>query len=410
MIGTSNNHNSVLITTVILAFGMLPLYVFPSGAFQPVDIIVIFLSSFVFINISKQDLQIGVSLVGPFIPFIVLATAINSYYTMVSVSGAGYLLSTIQIIYTFYLLFLFSIVFLRILSLHKGMLYMYFCLLIAVLTPLLFNKTSDEIREIYSFNNPNQLGYYALLTLTMLIILNKFARNSEYIGFRSFYIWFNVLIFSLSNVFAVLSLSRACLIGVGLLDLYILFKLFIRYPFHTVSLFILTVITFIVLDYISPALNYNPALDVINRFSQKKVTISDLRRRSLGQFKINNFTALFGSGGRYFYLGDKNLSDLHKGEIHNTILFLFNNYGLFGLIFFLVGAMFFIRRLGHFPLKWYLFLPFVIYNLSHYGLRFRYFWVTIAFLAAASYILRLTHFNSTDLGNVSKDKPIYYSV
>jgi hypothetical protein len=70
----------------------------------------------------------------------------------------------------------------------------------------------------------------------------------------------------------------------------------------------------------------------------------------------------------------------YLGEMHSSVGTLLFSYGIAGcllLIFFLILVI----KQNKFT-EYFILIPLLIYSLTHMGLRFSYFWIVIAFLAA----------------------------
>jgi hypothetical protein len=378
-----------LIGLTLLAFALFPVYLFESGGFQLIDIVIVAIAIRVLPDIKRSEWDFGLALVSPFIPFIAYTTLINAFYLLQYRSQPGYVLSTIQILYGFSILFIFSVVFRRIFNLPNGSKYIYLCLLVACITPWLIQPKTLMFRNALSFNNPNQLGYYALLITFMLICTSFFARRDE----ESRGLIRNSLtlvILGMANVFAIMSVSRAAIAGIALLDVYLLRNLCGR----NARVVIVGAVAIVLASGAIPSIHsrgggiqVQSLSNILERFTRNQSSLDDLRSRSVLQLDIAyNEALIFGRGGTVRSLENMRLSDLSKGEVHNVPLFLFYNYGLIGLSFFLGASAYFITRMIHFPHKWLIFLPLLIYNLTHYGLRFRCMWVAISLLAVVSFL------------------------
>ena len=387
-----------IIALTILSFALFPIYLLSSGGFQLVDIIIVLLSLVIFVSIDINEVLIGTYVVASFIPFITWGVFINSYYFMEEATRQGeYIFGMIQLVYGFYHLFLFSIVFHRILLNKKGMFYFYCFLLISCMGPWLLKSKGYDVRNSLSFNNPNQLGYYATLVLFMLIIINYVNSLRQNNIKNMFYSLSTLIIILIANVFAFISISRAGIISVSVLDFYLLCIFFKKYNKSKLLLIIPLFLSvfFMVYTYVhhsdNSQGNYKESfLDNINKRFWHVSEKHDMYHRTLGLTEgltefSNSFLVLCGNGAKQFFSRTHDIREAPK-EVHNTFLAVVNNYGIIGGILFLFGSIFFAIRLRQFPYKWFLLIPLLLYNMSHNGIRFRYMWVALALLAVASLI------------------------
>lgn len=390
-----NKLHTVVVILLIIIFATIPLYFFESGGFQFVDLIIILLSLVTFMSLDKDEVYTGIYASAPFIPYFSWCTIIESYYVIESISYKKHILNIILLIYTFYLLFFFPIVFKRILILHNGKLFIYGCLLVSCVTPWLFRSGGEEFRNALSFQNPNQLAYFSIIILFLLIILNNMINHKERLEQNSiktmlYHYLSNIVIVSFVNIFVFKSISRAGIISVALLDIYLIFIIFkkhIMFAFFIVVPFLFFMFSaFVYLGINVKELPYNYLENVNKRFSEKNIK-TDIFHRSMDLLKYTNvFSVMCGNSSSSLDSEEKRALGSSSKEVHNTILAVFNSYGVIGGILFLFGSVIFVIRLGRFPYKWLLIIPLLLYNLSHNGIRFRFIWIASAFFVVVCLI------------------------
>ena len=372
-----------------MAFSIFPLYLLKSGGFQLVDVIIIVLSLIIIKSLDTIEISFGIYLIGPFIPYLFWVIVINSFAFMTSASGGGYIIASIQVLYCFFILVLFAVGFRRILVSRNAANFFYISLVAACITPWLLKQRTETLRGTLSFNNPNQLAYFSILILFMLILVNCITGLQD--KKNHFQIISSILIISLTNIFVILSASRAGLISIVLLNIYYIY-LIVR---NNVGLLLFLIFSIISLSafFSASMLNnidaYIPhsSLDVFTkRLATKPIlAVDDIYNRSIEQIKpSSDLMLVFGHGG-WERPNQIDISDMYTKEVHNSILGILSNYGVVGMILFLIGWVLFIIRLGPYPYKSVLLLPIFIYNMSHYGLRFRLLWMALALLAASSF-------------------------
>ena len=86
---------------------------------------------------------------------------------------------------------------------------------------------------------------------------------------------------------------------------------------------------------------------------------------------------LVGRGGRSFTVQEKARG---IGELHNMFGETFRFYGIIGLGLFSYWIGMFVWRSRKVPGALFIWAALLMYNMSHYGLRFRPFWVLLALL------------------------------
>lgn len=392
---SEQNRDTIIGVLTALSFAMFPVYLFSSGGFQIVDAIIVLISLIIFLTGRADEIRIGAYYISPFIPFIVWSVIINSYYSAEAITEAGYLLTTIQLIFGFYILFLFSMVFNRILSNPEGRSYLYWGLLASCITPWMISAKRGLTRNALSFNNPNQLAYYSILILSMLILVNSIDSKTQ--GKNRVYWILTIIVLAFSNIFVVVSVSRAGLVVVMLLDIYLLYALFKE---HTKLLLLLV---FMLLSVLVAVLQYKTvfhkkspddmkrvnAVQTMNQRFAKHDIIENLQKRISYVRTDNDFIFICGSGGQKFRLQEEvSVGDMFKKEAHNAIMEIYDSYGVIGILLFLGGSAFFLIRLGNFPYKWFFFATMLLYNIAHNGFRFRCMWVAIALISVVSLIKR----------------------
>jgi len=225
-----------------------------------------------------------------------------------------------------------------------------------------------QARTIIFFNNPNQLGYYALLMQTLFVLISFSAKKT------------NILILSAITLMclylSLLSGSRAAMGGVFLLLFLCIFlqkELSLIKIFSMAFLLIILVVLFV-----------NVKSDLV----ESQIYLFELRQerdrnRDISQFELRGYDRIikypehlfFGAGeGQHTRFANA----FHQGELHSgmgTILF---SYGILGTIFFVL----FIKRIIQ-DRKWlglFILLPVVVYNLTHQGLRQSLLWMMFALL------------------------------
>jgi hypothetical protein len=279
---------------------------------------------------------------------------------------------------------------LMIICVRIGMLYpnatlltiAYAILLSAVIQAASVAFTYDAVkssRQIASFNNPNQLGYWSLLSLCIFLSIVGRTKMKWYLQAPTAL----CLIYT-----ATASLSKGAMISVALLCLLH----FIKKP----KLLVIGLLA------LAPAYLVVENSMLFDRVSHRLHSIGEQRDDNLssrGYFRIveNPQYVLLGAGegALYRFVGPRErLMIADYPEIHSTFGTILFSYGLVGAATF-GAAIWCLYRLSSGGLFLHL-LPAFLYGLTHQGLRFSFLWLLLAVIAVAG---------STSLGNAGSANP-----
>ena len=221
----------------------------------------------------------------------------------------------------------------------------------------------EATRQLGFFNNPNQLGFYAVLCISFALGLRILANISEKL------FW---LITALALFLAISSLSKAAVIS-------IIFVIFF-YFFGSIR----TLFLGCLLALLAVAFNL---IDVVNTFAifERISNIqneSDSSLDSRGYFLLSDHPMYMVLG-----IGEEQAIRMLGHEVHSTFAALYINYGFFGLFLFLFWGweVFYkcFRVVGLYRC-FILFSPLLLYSITHNGIRFSMLWVYLAFLVGLS--------------------------
>jgi hypothetical protein len=227
----------------------------------------------------------------------------------------------------------------------------------------------SAMRQVGTFRNPNQLGYFALCAAGVLVVLRvkSAIKNSTFMVFLA-----------ATLMLTVYSMSKAALVSIAVVFLmsiwFFLPKSRFKNFFFTVG-FVLVLSLFGIL--ISSEFLASTDLAFVNRVSAIGSDNDDnfMSRGYLFVFDMNPVTFLFG------------LDSLHRNEdvqheVHSTFFSIFVYYGLFGFMsflgFYLLLAYRFFKSYG-FASSFMVFMPSFLYGITHNGSRFSIFWILLAF-------------------------------
>jgi hypothetical protein len=350
-----------------------PVYIFRSGYPQPADFIIAItagLSALLFLVKQKMVFNrvfaILCLMVGLF--FIINI----SYFTVYG--DTRFLLASTYYIFN-------ALVFSGTIILFKQnplLLKKYACMAIAAsivfeLFWIKFLPSNSEFRQTGSFNNPNQLGYWSLLSASYLIILSYGERMK----------WYVVIGFLICGYIATLSLSRAVIFSYGL----ILLAFFIGpYVSFLTKLAIAVFVSGYSLAQI--AVFENPAFLIDNLAFLERVIdrldtvqtegVDSIAERGYARIFENPQYLFYGSGeGSYWRFASERS---HGIELHSglgTILFA---YGFLGFILFSAFVLTIFQRAP--ILLWLTLAAIMAYGITHQHVRFTGFWVYMGLVYA----------------------------
>lgn len=363
-------------------FATLPLYVLPSGFIQIVDAGIVLLTLFLIITLTRSEYLYSRKILIPFLPFIIWVVVVGLFYQTLDSIDYTYAINAMYFIYVFVVLIIAFVAFHRISRHKRKWWWILIILLIACATPWLAGSTQTGGRNNLSFNNPNQLGYFGVCIMVITVVLLRYGLfTNQTLGF-----WQMSLIIAIAlicNAFVYLSASRAAIGSVLLANCY--FAIYISQVIHARWRYVVWFVIFFISSFLIVMFTTGESsLDLSNVYSgslsrlreKSLLDHSDLKGRALGFFELDNLLELIiGNGGKI----GRDTIDL---EVHNALFGILRNYGFIGAALFLLGVFFCIARLGIALKTWVLLLPLMIYNMAHYGLRFRPLWISIGIFLA----------------------------
>ena len=354
--------DKLLLVLWSLFFILYPFYIFKSGYpqlahFLMLGIIILTLKGYDFRSLDNRTLLI-LKVFGILVAHIML---VNLAWSVILGNMVLLNINTLYYAYNFAVFLVFVILYKTFND--KIILFTLYGILGSVLiqtTLSLFFLETSAVRQILFFNNPNQLGYYALICATLFAIINtqyKVKLIYEYL----FYLMVGYLVF--------LSLSKAAIVG-----LVILFIVLLKRRFKLTILLMLTLLV------IYPIVDtYNPILtNVVNRVEDIGHARNDnLAGRGYDRIVNHPQYLFFGAGeGMHSRFESKLSAELHSGL--GTLLF---SYGIIGLGLFLYLVYLIIEPFKDKYIYLMYLLPILFYSLTHQNLRWPLFWITLGVIA-----------------------------
>lgn len=348
----------IMWSLVVLLF---PFYVFDSGVPQPADWIGFALFP---VLVRGWSGRLPGALVRPlkalllFMAYVVLVNALWSVATLTFSINAkeGFLMAPTYYLFNGLMFFSFLLMFQRY---GEFLLWLTVRLVLAAVfiqTLIAFALGASAGRSAVMFNNPNQLGYYALLSACIILLGQKRFQISTLLVTAGL---------AACSYLALLSASKAALASIGVLG---------------IALLISRLRTIVIASIVFGALIYtaNPFSAAIDRAANRIESDS-----SYGFFEERGYDRIvafpeywaFGAGeGDYSRF--KEISVIGAHELHSSMATLFFCYGIAGIVLF---GRFLWGALGGAGVRaWVIVGAGFAYGMTHQGLRFRLLWLLLA--------------------------------
>jgi len=366
---------------LILCLGLVPVYLFPSGGFQIIDIplSIIIAASLLFGEklIIRKYRNIFLFL----LPFVLWVCIVNGLY-YIKYENPSFLYGTIPVVYGFFLLISFTIIFHKILT-YKQIAFIYLGLVLSLFLCLIAKGYSEEGRAVLSFNDPNQVGYFAIFLVCYVIFLNNYREIIDNKNIK--YDILNILILFFAHYLVILSFSRSTILAFIFLDLCLIKN--IKNIRYLIAVLLTSIIFIIVLFLFKPTL-IEEKYTLRKEHLEEKIVLTHLKMRWLDPFSdYNGIDFLFGAG-----TGARISSDMGKAskrfhsEVHNLFGEILRAFGIIGLLLFGLWLYKFIKTIKNIKDIYWILGSIFIYNLGIYGLRWRAFWIFFSLLLALSNI------------------------
>lgn len=365
-----------------------PIYIFKSGLPQPADFIIAITAGLSIVLFFLKQRIVFNRVFAILVLMVVMFFAINiSYFYFYK--DTLFLYSSVYYVFNAFVFSATVILFKQ--NSERAVHWGRYAVFASIFIELVWLKTFDSAsvyRETGSFNNPNQLGYWALLSSCYLLVLN-YGRRMK---------WIDIIFFLLCGYIVTEALSRAVMISYVLL----LASFFIgNYMSTATKIIMMGVVVFY--TFFQVAVLDNPQFiiqnfEVVQKITERIETIEDegsgvFVERGYGRIVEHPEYLFFGAGEgaywRFSSLGVRGL-ELHSGL--GTILF---SYGLFGLALF--GAFIFTIFQRAPLLLWVTLASIMLYGITHQHVRFTGFWLYLGLVyGVASYVVvpRRTEINS----------------
>jgi hypothetical protein len=218
----------------------------------------------------------------------------------------------------------------------------------------------EQIRQTASFNNPNQLGYWSLLSLCIFLAIANRVKIK----------WYIQAIVPICLCYTVaLSLSKSAMLA----SVLTIFLHVIKSKKMLFAALVVAGVGYLALENSTLVDHVTNRIDNIGQqYDDSFYARGYLRIIAWPQYGI------LGAGEGAIYRWDNADYSDDRFEIHSTMATILFSYGLVGLTLFL-GAILCIYRGTTFGEFIYILPPF-LYGITHQGLRFSLFWLLFAVL------------------------------
>ena len=221
-------------------------------------------------------------------------------------------------------------------------------------------------RHTLFFNNPNQLGYYSLLSLTLFLYLERYSATPT---------WLKMAMYVSGAIFVAASSSKAAIISLGLLVIIDLAHVFRGRLYHLTG----SVVSVLIVC----------SLAVFSETGQEYVLRTESRLERIGKDQDDSAE---GRGYDRIWLHPEHLllgageggydrfDSVLPGEMHSSLGTIVFCYGIPGTLLFVI----FLWRVFSATTQMQLLYagPSFAYGLTHMGLRVTFLWVFFAFVLA----------------------------
>lgn len=348
-------------------FILFPFYIFGSGLPQPADWLMVILFAYFFFTEKVFPFKDQQALVRKHRNFVIYVAVINTiWYFFIDQTQEKRFPTFVHSLFYIYNFFAVMAA-IRIYNKIKDQFFVFTAyavggsILLQVM--LSFSGVYSGGRDALFFNNPNQLGYYALLCGSLFIYLTKYVKLNTI---------FQIAVLLAFVYITLISASKAAFAGAIILTIL-----------ATVNQGLLNFKQFIVIGIAAGLAFYifnrsERVQDIfeytVNRFSSIGQQGDDTYEgRGYDRILNDPEYMILGAGEGGYYRFD---SALEAGEIHSTFGTLIFSYGIPGTILFFIFAFHVFRSSSVMELMYI--IPVTAYSVTHQGFRSTLFWVFLA--------------------------------
>lgn len=371
------------ITEKILVYGWVlyvvfaPIYLFESGLPQPADLIIALVAGFsivLFILNSKIIFnRVFTTLCLMALLFFAINTANYNYY-----GDIKFFYSSLYYVFNAFVFGATVVLFKHdpIKMKDTARLAIIASLFLQLAWIFLFNSNSIY-RETGSFNNPNQLGYWAMLSSCYLLTINYGRRMP----------WIDIVGILICTYVISESLSRATIISYALIMIAFFIGQYMSVLTRVAILLIFSTYALMQIAVLGNAnfifQNFDKIEQVIERLETVQTEDGVIQER--GYERILNYPQylIYGSGeGAYWRFNDKTDVKNRGLEVHSGLAAILLAYGFLGFGLFSIFILTIFQRVPW--LLWMTLAAVMAYGITHQHIRFTGFWVYLGLIYAVS--------------------------
>jgi len=352
---------------------LFPFYFFSSGQPQISHMVLIAIFGLVFLLFLQKFLNLVVRY-KIFMIFLIYIIYVNTSWLMVTyntsfIINSLFYIFNILLVYSTYLLY--EEGFISNKSLRNAV---FFTLLLQFTLLMAMSGFNLNSRNILYFNNPNQLGYFAIAILNFYFILSvnkvEHHENNKLTFLMDMGVYFMALVLVLS------SSSKSSIISYLLILILLLYVVLIQRATYSK-----TFIGFIVGILFVAVSMYH--LDTIVKLVENMAMFNRLENmgnQSDDSLSGRGYDRIF-KYAQYVFLGagegmnSRFAASGHHGELHSTAANILFSYGAVGFTLFL--ALFINVKFQIMRVLFYI-SPIMLYGLAHNGIRSPLFWMVLA--------------------------------
>lgn len=347
---------------LFLGLSLSSLYVFPSGLPQPSDFILLVFSISCFFAIFFGKIK------GCVPRFFVLWFFLVFWVSLVSLVWAiidqDYRIAFHALFYLYnFLAGFFIYLWLKNNSSAKKVIIFGMSLALFVSAIGVFFQLGSGSRLTGWFNNPNQLGYFSLVAICIVLVLSRFKVSGSL---------FAVLILGVFN-----SLAAASLAVWG--GLFLIFLAVVAANFNSLKSLFGLVFLIAGFGLFGIAINFNEPIGVVSTNIDSRINRAESKIEEI--YYERRYDRVF-AHPQYWVLGAgessgsvQRFGEYAGNEVHSSLGSLLLSYG-FVPFSILIGMFLYLMKSSPFPV-WLIIGSVFFYSLTHMGLRFTPFWMLL---------------------------------
>tara|TARA_R110000796_G_scaffold71409_5_gene162183 strand:- start:50132 stop:51391 length:1260 start_codon:yes stop_codon:yes gene_type:complete len=347
-----------------------PFYFFPAGSAQPSDILVVVVIGFYVLGQHFKISEVHQPVFKGFLKFCIYLSIVNLglHISLLGERNSG-LAWYIYSAFYFYNLMVMGFALSLYRQYRKQFVYTtaYACIFAGILQIVLsyaLQTNSEGIRGAMFFTNPNQLGYYSLSGLAIILVLETMIKIPRLMVYLSFFVF---------SYLALISVSKAALGSMIILfGAYLIANKVFSFK-NIFAIIIVGGLGFIGVTQSEFGKRFQENLEKRNINEETRPEeITEWEYRGYDRISNHPEYLVFGAGEGGYNRFDTFITNHEIHSSFGTIIFC---YGIPGTLLFVFFVYSLLKKLPWFYLVYS--LPLFAYGVTHMGLRFTIFWVAL---------------------------------